>query len=745
MPLPGWSWRAPRPAAETDLRQAAAALARAQQIAQQSAGEELVAAELRDALLQLGKIVGEVYTDDVLDRIFIGFASASNRALRVAMGQADRAPTSRTAIDQCLNRLTAAKPTFRHLTMPDRLALVESCRRGTKAVAGDWVAAACQAKGIDPAGPSAAEEIAAGPLATARFLLLLTDSLTQIDRRGAPALPGKAWQTATGQWCVPVFPTRAGMWDAILFRGFHAHVRLPAAASLAELLEKRATDYRQRIDQSGVCLVLGAGNVTSIAPTDALTKMFLDGRVVLLKMNPVNDYLGPILEDALAELIAAGFLQIIYGGVEVGAYAAAHPQVDELHITGSHRSHETIVWGESADERQRRRSLGTPRLTKPISSELGNVTPWIVVPGTYRAHELDFQAENVAATITNNASFNCVATKVIVTWAGWHQRQEFLDRIERVLVQVPRRKAYYPGAVARYERLTGRPADAGQPLPWTLLRDVDPVRDAHLLAEESFVCVTAETAYPAADAHQYLDRVADFVNEQCWGTLAVGVMVPPSFRCQSGREGRLERLLGRLRYGTVAVNHWPGLAFGMMGCPWGGFPGGSLDDPQSGIGWVHNTLLLDRAEQTVLEGPLVVRPKPLWFPTHRHAHRLAQRVLELYQSPSWWRLPAVMAAACEPDLGGYTCHRLGQCGADQPGVPIQNGRTTSRPRRSSARVTARRFHHARTQSSRLWLPHTMATAMANSAVINGTDQLADDMRNNRIEATAASRATTSLP
>ena len=38
-----------------------------------SGGEELVAAEVRVALDELGKVAGDVYTDDVLDRIFSRF------------------------------------------------------------------------------------------------------------------------------------------------------------------------------------------------------------------------------------------------------------------------------------------------------------------------------------------------------------------------------------------------------------------------------------------------------------------------------------------------------------------------------------------------------------------------------------------------------------------------------------------------------------------------------------------------
>jgi tRNA modification GTPase len=55
------------------LGRAAGSLARAQDLATTHAGEELVAAETRVALNELGKVVGAVYTDDILDRIFSRF------------------------------------------------------------------------------------------------------------------------------------------------------------------------------------------------------------------------------------------------------------------------------------------------------------------------------------------------------------------------------------------------------------------------------------------------------------------------------------------------------------------------------------------------------------------------------------------------------------------------------------------------------------------------------------------------
>jgi tRNA modification GTPase len=55
------------------LDRAAVGLCDALAIARQRGGDELVAAELRLALDELGQVVGAVYTDDVLDRVFSRF------------------------------------------------------------------------------------------------------------------------------------------------------------------------------------------------------------------------------------------------------------------------------------------------------------------------------------------------------------------------------------------------------------------------------------------------------------------------------------------------------------------------------------------------------------------------------------------------------------------------------------------------------------------------------------------------
>jgi len=551
-------------------------------------------------------------------------------------------------VDRALDRLSDSKSRWRAVPVAERVSLVQSAIDGVGQQAEAWVAAACEAKGLPVGSPLRGEEISNGPLATLRYLQLLKQTLQDIAATGKPRIPGKIVQRSGGQLSVPVMPCR-GLFDPLLFAGFKAHVWLDPSITHAELDSGIASYYQVPAEQrpTGISLILGAGNVSSIPPTDAFTKLFHDGKVVLLKMNPVNEYLGPIFAKAFAPLIDAGWMEIIYGGAEVGAYAVSHDAIDEVHITGSVLSHQTIVWGPPGEERQRRIEQHQPLLNKEISSELGNVTPWIIVPGDYSEKELRFQAENVAASIVNNASFNCVASKVIVTHRGWPDRERFVDMVQAVLAEIPPRKAYYPGAEQRYERFAGC-EPSGCPsgtLPWTLIRDVDPDKQPHFFDEESFVCVLVETSLEANDASDFAAKATEFVNNRLFGTLGCSVTVHPEWRQSTAGKAAYEQMLTDLEYGTVAVNHWSALGFGMMSPPWGGYPGGNLEDPKSGIGWVHNTFMLPKPEKTVLEGPLTIFPKPFWFPTHRNTEALGWKVVRLLEKPSVWKVPGMLMTA----------------------------------------------------------------------------------------------------
>ena len=516
--------------------------------------------------------------------------------------------------------------------------LVDACVAGVARNATAWVEAACRAKQIPLHTSLASEEILAGPTSLLRYLRLLSRSLREIEANGAPTLPGEPRKNAQGRTCIPVLPI-ASLYDNVIFLGLGAEVWLSPDAHDQSLFADQFVSNNNR--SPSICGVLGAGNVSAIPATDTLYKIFNDGEAVLLKLNPVNDYLESPFNDAFRPLIDANLLRIVRGGHEAGEAIVKHPRIDTLHITGSHLTHDAIVWGSDADERVRRQQSGKPLVTKPITSELGNVTPWIVVPGRYTKRQLRAQAEHVVASIVNNASFNCVATKMIVTSRTWPQRNEFLNLVEASLQSVPPRFAYYPGAHIRFERATGQasPDRSDGTLPWTLIRDSRIETSPHLFEEESFVCVCAETTLDESSPEAFVDASVEFVNDRLFGTLCATLTLPNNFQRQ--HRATLDQAIQRLCYGSVCINQWAGVVYGTMTPPWGAYPGATIADPQSGIGSVHNTFRIKNVEKTVLWGPLCNTPKPVWFPSHRTAHQVAWSLMRLYEHPSLTRLPSI--------------------------------------------------------------------------------------------------------
>ena len=572
------------------------------------------------------------------------------RSAKPAAASAPSRPTSPRQLDDMVARLREAAPGFVRLSMSDRIALAQSMQAGYLRVARRSVEVACAAKGISADGPVAGEEWATGPWSVVRHLRLVTESLRAIQRTGNTPV-GRIGRNADGHLTVRVFPTNRI--DGVLFSGITVDVHMLPGVSAESLDATRASFYKGRKHEGRTVLVLGAGNIAAIPAMDVVTKLFNEGSVCLLKMNPVNAYLGPFIEEAFAEAIARGFLAVAYGGPEEGAYLAQHRGIDEIHLTGSAATYDSIVWGPPGPEREARKARNQPVLTKPVTAELGNVSPVLVVPGPYSEKELAFRAENIAGAVTCNASFLCNSAKMLVTPKAWEQRRSLLDALERVLASVPARKAYYPGAEQRWQRLTGgrdRVSTIGAPaqgeLPWTILAGLDAADASEpAFTTEPFCSILSETEVGSDDPVEFLDRAVDFANNRLWGTLSADIVVHPKSLKDPRVAEALERAITRLRYGAVTVNSWTGFIFAFSSPPWGAYPGSSPADIQSGNAWVHNTSMLEGVEKAVLRHPLTVVPKPATFPSHRTAHTLMQRITRLEERASWSKVPGVVAAA----------------------------------------------------------------------------------------------------
>lgn len=561
-------------------------------------------------------------------------------------------PTSTAELDRLAGKLKDQARSFARLGITQKIALLREVQRRLHDVAPEWVAAACRAKGISADEPMAGEEWIGGPGVTLRNIRFLIRALAEIQSGGVPALdPSWISEQPGGGVAVQVTPYDA--FDSALYGGITAETRLAKGISASEVGNHQASFYKKRDPEGGVCLVLGAGNVASIPPMDVLYKSFIDGEVCLLKMNPVNEYVGPFIERAFHPLIERGYLAVVYGGADVGQHLTYHPHVDTVHITGSDKTHDLIVWGPPGPEREDRKRRNDPVLKKPITSELGNVSPVLVVPGPYSDAELGNVAENVAGMITHNASFNCNAAKLLVLPKGWKQREPFLRALASVLSRVPPRKAYYPGAHQRFEALTQGHVDvrkfgaaSGERLPWTLVLGLDPDDTSEKnFFTEPFCSILSEVAIGSDDPVAFLGEAVPFVNDRVWGTLSGMLFVHPKSEADASVRAAVDGAVRDLRYGAVAINAWPALAYALASTPWGGHPTATLANVQSGLGWVHNTVMLEDIEKCVVRTPLRAMPKQVYFPTHKTVHQLGRKLVDFEAAPSWLKVPAMAVTA----------------------------------------------------------------------------------------------------
>lgn len=550
--------------------------------------------------------------------------------------------TSHADIDRSLATLTGRAPAWAALSLDDRIAYLRSLLDGTFAAAPGLVADTCAAKGFNSL--QAGEEWVATVVSMLRTMRILLHSLEGIRRHGRVPLPASAVKVRPdGQVTVRVIPSN--VYDRLIFTGVSADLWVDPAVARADLEANMGSFYTKGVaPPPRVGLVLGAGNVCAITALDVVHRLFVSGSTVLLKFSRVSEYLAPHFERMFGDLIADGFVRTVYGGrAENGDYLVRHPAVAEVHLTGSGATYDAVMWGPDAAARK---AAGDPIIDKPVTCELGNVSPVIVVPGKWSGRALRLRAEDVATQITHNDGFNCNAARVLVLPGRWPQREEFLDALRAALRGLPPRPAYYPGAEEIYDRYLaaeGHVETFGKRepgvLPPALLVGLDPEGDHLLFREEPWCPLAATTVLPGDTPEEYLGRAVAFCNERLTGTLDATVIVDGPTARHLGPA--YDAALAGLRYGTVAVNMWSAAGFVFGSTPWGGFPGHTPQDIGSGIGFVHNARLVDRAQKGVIHAPFTLFPKPPWFVTHRHGDRATSRIAALEADPHWWRLAGI--------------------------------------------------------------------------------------------------------
>lgn len=533
-----------------------------------------------------------------------------------------------------------------------KAALLRACATALYAVREDWVRTACATKQVDPQSELAGEEWIGGVAVSLRALRLFAETLEgrhpvaalpvrQVEPSTAGSDESEGRASALSRTVVTAFP-----------RSYTDRLMMPGVRVDLELEPGVSEPKRELPSTPGLALVLGAGNIDSILVFDLLDQMIRFNRVAVLKFNPVNAAIRAPMELAFAPLLAAGYLDFVEGDAEEGAKLSVHPSVDHIHLTGSNTSFDAMVWGGEADEARRRRAKDEPRIRAGVTAELGAVTPVLVVPGAWSSSDLRFHARQVAAMAAHNASSNCNAAKLVVTARHWPQRTAFLSLLRKELAALPIRAAWYPGAQERWERFReaypqaeelgkqGQPGTQGQQLPWLFIPDV-PLRRAELACNtEAFSPVLAETSIAAQTPEEFLSRAVAPVNEEVFGTLSCALLAPAHTPALA-----LETAIQGLRYGCVCVNTWPGLAFGLAAPSWGAYPGHDLHSAGSGIGHVHEPLMLDGVVRSIVRAPFRPSRRPVFDPGHRKLRALGQAWARYEAQPSLLRFAALALPA----------------------------------------------------------------------------------------------------
>ena len=137
--------------------------------------------------------------------------------------------------------------------------------------------------------------------------------------------------------------------------------------------------------------------------------------------------------------------------------------------------------------------------------------------------------------------------------------------------------------------------------------------------------------------------------------LNVSIVIHPKTAAELG--DIVEDAIADLKYGTVAINHWAALAYGLGTTTWGAYPGHTFEDIQSGIGFVHNSYMFERPERTIVEAPFrpfprnllhgsaTLLPKPPWFVTNKKARILGRLLTRFQHEPSLLKIPRIFLNA----------------------------------------------------------------------------------------------------
>ena len=524
-------------------------------------------------------------------------------------------------IDRFITTLRTKSKEFNSISNVQLASMLEETISNIKEVAFFWATICSDNKGTTKT-PAEGEEWLGGPFASVLATQYYIKSLTNDDD-----LVEKKYNSEENSY--KVFPN--SFTERITFPFIDAKVIFNKSMSFEDINKYRGFSKRYDINPS-ITLVLGAGNFSSIPYLDVLYHLITRKSVILLKLNPVNEYLKPVFEKVFQSFIERGYIIVTTGNIDESKYMANHPGINHIHLTGSDKTFEDIVYGRELTEKERKSKSLSKINNKPITSELGNVTPIIIHPGKWSTSDIKYQARKIVTAKLNNNGFNCIAAQVVVLPDGWGQTDTLIKFVKHYMSKAKERKAYYPESIERLEKLE---KDKGYERV-NSLSCVTPHLTREIKAYSKFEIdeVWSSTIYfkkiEYTSIEDFANKAIDYCNDELWGNLGVSVIIKDHDRKFNKHITNL--YIDKLNYGTVAINEWAAIGYIIPQLPWGGFPGNRDNDIQSGQSVVHNSMLFESPLKGVVNTKFRISRliDPPWFVTNKKARRLF-RNLTYYQ------------------------------------------------------------------------------------------------------------------
>ena len=516
-------------------------------------------------------------------------------------------------IDRFISTLRTKSKEFNSINNIQLASMLDETISNIKEVSYFWATICSDNKGTTKT-PAEGEEWLGGPFASVLATQYYIKSLTNDDD-----LDEGNFNNSENSY--KVFPNN--FIERITFPFINAKVYFNKSMSFEDINKFRGFSKRYDIEPS-ITLVLGAGNFSSIPYLDVLYHLITKRSVILLKLNPVNDYLKPVFEKVFKNFIERGYIIVTNGNINESKYMATHPGINHIHLTGSDKTYEDIVYGRELTGNER--SIKTvPKVnSKPITSELGNVTPIIIHPGKWSTSDIKYQARKIVTGKLNNNGFNCIAAQVVVLPDGWGHTETLIKYVKYYMNKAKDRKAYYPDSIERLTKLEkDKSYERVNSLSCTtphLTREIKAYNKYELDEVWSSTIYFRKIAY--SNAEDYVKKSIDYCNNELWGNLGVSVIIKN--HNNKFNKHITNSYIENLKYGTIAINEWAAIGYIIPQLPWGGFPGNKDNDIQSGQSVVHNSMLFESPLKGIVETKFRISRliDPPWFITNRKSRRL---------------------------------------------------------------------------------------------------------------------------